>query len=259
LNVFDFAVYFFDKNALGETKNKDWTVAYQKWNTNEVKISKTKNLLFDFFMYCQQWFISFVGFVFIYKLIKIIHYFSRVFQGTNSDIIFKINYSDVYHQYGFWGLNPIITLILVLIAILLSFFAFIRIVHESRNVKWKFFPRYVSYVCILAVVSGIFSFYSVINKKLELERDKKVVELLSQKELLIGQFEGKEMTEIEFLKYNEMVKTLGNNIDSVLSQNILSTDNKLYYFFIALFIIQIRIIVNPPKSLADALRSILKE
>jgi hypothetical protein len=56
-----------------------------------------------------------------------------------------------------------------------------------------------------------------------------------------------------------MVKTLGNNIDSVLSQNILSTDNKLYYFFIALFIIQIRIIVNPPKSLADALRSILKE
>lgn len=258
LNFFDYASYYFDKDKDDDvTKVKDWTVAFQKWN--DINISKRKNLLFNLLMYSQQWFISFVTFVFVYKSYKIIHFFYVVFHGKNPSIIFKIDYLDVYHQYGFWGVNPIVTYMLLIIVLILSFFTIIRFVHVTRNVSWNFFPRYLSYIFILLVIGGIFSFYSVIDKNLELGRNLTIMELLIKKDKLNDKINSDDIFEIEFLKLNELIKSVDSDISTVLSQNILQYDYKLYYLFIAIYIIQLRLIIFPPKSWTDALKNILKE
>lgn len=260
INLFDFLSYFRERDTdLGETKEKDWTVAYQKWNINSYKISKRQNLLFDLFMYSQQWFISFVAFVFIYKLIKLISLFFFQINDQKSLLKIKINYFDVYNQYGFWGLNSMITFFLVLVIILLSFFTIIRFVHVARNVKWSFFPRYVAYFSILLFVALVFSFYGIIDKKLEIGRDKIIVELLDKKDAILNNMNQPQISENEVLVGYRKIQSIESNISLALKQNVLKSDSKIFYFFMAIFLIQLRLIVFPPKSWMDALKNLLKD
>lgn len=257
LNLFDFLSYYTDKETSENTKVKDWTVAFQEWN--DYKISKWKNLLFDFLMYLQQWFISFVCFVFLYKILKLIFIFNRIFRNNDANIAFNIDYLDVYHQYGFWGLNSIIFYLLIILFLVLFYFMVIRFVHVNRNINWKFFPRYLSYAIILILAIGTFSLYNLINLNLEECRNEKITEFLINKNEIVEKIEVAKISEIDFFKYNELIKSLDSNISQVLSQDIIQSDNKLYYLFFALYIVQIRLILFPPKSILEAIKNVLSK
>lgn len=257
LNYLDFIFFFKDKDEKLETKVKDWSVAFQSWSN--IGISKRKNLLFDLFAYTLQWFTTFVVFVFIYKASRIIYFFVGVFRNKNSHITFKVDFLDNYQQFGFWGINPIIMYILLAFTLVLLYFSIIRYVHSTRLVKKSFLTRILYWIFAFIITSGFLSFIIVINKNLEEGRNHKIMELMIKKDKLYERFDDKTISEIELLRNIEMKKSLDNDIKTVLSQNIIRFDFKLYYLFIAIYIIQLRFIVFPPKSWLDALKKLLTD
>lgn len=255
LNCFDYFSYYFEKDHTREnTKVKDWTVAFQKWNGS--KISKRRNLSFNLLMYTQQWLITFIAAVFIYKAIRIVSFLYFVSIDKYPQLLFKINYSDVYHQYGFWGLNTLYIYLLLLVMLFLAYLTIIRFVHYSRKVEWKFFPKYLTYTVMVLFLMGTFAFFIVVDKNLKNGRNLSVVELLLKKDRASVLLKGGSISGLQYIELSERAKAIDDEIKLVLAQKILPSNLQFYYIIIAIYVLQLRFIIFPPKSWLDGLKAI---
>jgi len=252
-NIYDFYSYFLKKDDRGKTLSKDWTVLYQNWNIK--KISKAKNLIFDFFAYFMQTLLSIAGLIFIYKLVLVFSLILNIISGSNTYFFFQPNLTDFSSQLGLWPLEPVLVIYLTFIIIIGIYLVILRFIHVTRDVTWELIPRLVAIGGVLLLIAmflvpGIIIFINL-NRNLN---DKKI-ELVKEYEDLkisVGTLNNDEAILAE-LKLQRLLFDL----EKADEQSRIPVSNGALFIFMSLLAASIRLIIKPPGNMVDLISNFL--
>ena len=232
---------------------KDWTVLYQGWHEN--KVSKIQNVTFTLFAYLLQWLVIFIGLIFLYKTLVFIYIVYNLFGDNYKGFFIRLNFIDPIGMLGLWPLSRIIEIYIRIVLLISAYLVIVRFIHVSRKVTWEYGPRLVALGSSVLICFLLFAPFGLFENKLEHKILENKIHISKQ----IQDFSEKYEKPKDNSKIYDILKlqSLQNDLKLSAEQSMLPINPSKAYFYIILFILQIRLIIKPPDSWVDLVTSLL--